>query len=93
VVLTVAIELDPASTAVQRLQNVDFTLFVTVSDEVVQLPDPGDPGGGVPPLAPTGQAISLAALALGGSLTGFGIVLVLRRRREKPARNIAHGAD
>jgi hypothetical protein len=94
VVLTVKIELNPAATSVDRLRTVDFDLFATVSDEVVQLPlQPGDPGAPVPPLAPTGQAISVAALVLGGSLTGFGLVLFLRRRRGKPDRDIAQGAD
>ena len=94
VMLTVKIELDPAATVVQRLRTVDFELFATVSDEVVQLPmQPSDPGAPVPPLAPTGQAISVAALVLGGSLTGFGIVLILRRRRSKADRDIVQGAD
>jgi hypothetical protein len=94
VVLTVKIELDPTATSVQRLRTVDFDLFVTVSDEVVQLPmQPSDPGAPVPPLAPTGQALSVAALVLGGSLTGFGVVLILRRRRGKPDRDIVQGAD
>jgi hypothetical protein len=94
VVLTVKIELDPTATSVQRLRTVDFTLFATVSDEVVRLPQqPADPGAPAPPLAPTGQAISITALVLGGSLTGFGVALVLRRRRSKPDRNIAQGAD
>lgn len=94
VMLTVKIELDPAATVVQRLRTVDFELFATVSDEVVQLPmQPSDPGAPVPPLAPTGQAISVAALVLGGSLTGFGIVLILRRRRGKADRDIVQGAD
>ena len=94
VMLTVKIELDPAATVVQRLRTADFELFATVSDEVVQLPmQPSDPGAPVPPLAPTGQAISVAALVLGGSLTGFGIVLILRRRRGKADRDIVQGAD
>jgi hypothetical protein len=89
VILTVKIELDPVSTGAERLRSVGFTLFATVSDEVVQLPSaPTDPGGSLPPLAPTGQAISIAAMVLGGSLTGFGLVLVLRRRRRKPVRDI-----
>jgi hypothetical protein len=92
--LTVKIELAPSSTSVERLRSTDFMLFATVSDEVVQLPlQPGDPGAGIPPLAPTGQAISVVALVLGGSLTGFGIVLLLRRRRSKPGQNIAREAD
>jgi LPXTG-motif cell wall-anchored protein len=90
VILTVKIELDPASTGAERLRSVDFTLFATVSDEVVQLPStPADPAGSVPPLAATGQVISVAAMVLGGSLTAFGLVLVLRRRRRKPVRDIA----
>jgi LPXTG-motif cell wall-anchored protein len=82
-VLTVKIELDPASTAAQRLRQINFTLFVTVSNEVVQLPTPGAPSsaGGGSALAYTGQVISGAAILVGFLLIGFGIVLLLRRRR------------
>jgi LPXTG-motif cell wall-anchored protein len=94
VTLTVTIKFDPNAGPTERLRSIDFTLFVTVSNEVVQLPvQPSDPGGGVPRLPTTGQAISITALVLGGSLTGFGIVLVLRRRRRRPSANIAQGAD
>jgi hypothetical protein len=93
-VLTVTIKFDPNAGPTERLRNIDFTLFATVSNEVVQLPmQPSDPTSPVPPLAPTGQEISVAALVLGGSLTGFGIVLILRRRRSKPDRDFAQGAD
>jgi LPXTG-motif cell wall-anchored protein len=88
VVLTVKIELDPASTAAQRLRQINFTLFVTVSNEVVQLPSPGHPpstSGGGSALAYTGQVISGAAILLGCALSGFGIVLLLRRRRRSAA--------
>lgn len=95
--LTVRIELDPTSTDQQRLSTVGFTLFVTVSDQVVQLPgqpgSPGDRGTGIPSLPTTGQAISFGAILLGFSLTGVGLVLVLRRRRRKPAVDIAQRAD
>jgi LPXTG-motif cell wall-anchored protein len=93
-VLTVTIKFDPNAGPTERLRNIDFTLFATVSNEVVQLPmQPSDPTSPVPPLAPTGQEISVVALVLGGSLTGFGIVLILRRRRSKPDRDFAQGAD
>jgi LPXTG-motif cell wall-anchored protein len=94
VVLTVTIELAPNASSAQRLRSIDFTLFATVSDEVVSLPtQPDDPFAGPPPLASTGQAISLAAILLGGSLSGLGLILVLRRRRRRPATDIAHEAD
>jgi LPXTG-motif cell wall-anchored protein len=94
VMLTVTTELDPASTSPQRLRVIDFTLFVTVSDQVLPLAgSPGDPAGGLPGLPITGQAISVTAILLGSSLIGLGTVLVLRRRRRKPAANIAQATD
>jgi LPXTG-motif cell wall-anchored protein len=92
--LTVTVELDPASTSVQRLRLVDFTLFVTVSDEVVPLAGPpNDPIRGLPGLPITGQTVSLAAILLGGLLIVGGTVLVLRRRRRRPVANIAQATD
>lgn len=85
VMLTVTIKFDSNAGPTERLRSIDFTLLATVSNEVVALPGrPGDPGAGHKPLAPTGQALSIGALVLGGSLTGFGVLLVVRRRRTKP---------
>ncbi len=92
--LTVRMELDPASTSAQRLRLVDFTLFVTVSDEVIPLDGPPiDPTSGLPRLPTTGQTISVTAILLGGSLVGFGVALVLRRRRKRPASEFAQSTD
>jgi LPXTG-motif cell wall-anchored protein len=81
--LTVSVELDPDAPGSTRLREIEFTLSVTLSDEVVVLPgQAGDPGRGtVPPLAKTGQVVSFAIIVTGLSLIALGILLVLRRRR------------
>ncbi len=92
--LTVSIKLDPRVAASEALDSAAFTLFVTVSNEIVILPgqsaDPGSgsasgSGRGSPGLAsilaPTGTAISAAMIAGGIALLLLGVLLLLRRRR------------